>query len=193
MYSHESWHIWNRGKLHHYCEQRNTFTVFLPHESWGRRLKCDLVDRSGLTLSNMIRLESLRLCEEARQNILKISWNENSIRYLHKNFSYESAMSWTSRSQWPRRKGPRRGTCYVRDGLRTIARHIRYAATKAFFETKMIEGSSVQSHGIKMLYLVEKLKNLKAVLDNNTYIDVNFQSLPPSYDPFITNYNMNEL
>ncbi|KAL0378462.1 UNVERIFIED_CONTAM: Retrovirus-related Pol polyprotein from transposon TNT 1-94 [Sesamum radiatum] len=72
-------------------------------------------------------------------------------------------------------------------------RHIGYAATKAFFGTKMAEGSSVQSHGVKMLSLVEKLENLKAGLDNDTYIDVILQSLPPSYDPFIVNYNMNGL
>ncbi|KAL0457754.1 UNVERIFIED_CONTAM: hypothetical protein Slati_0402600 [Sesamum latifolium] len=40
-------------------------------------------------------------------------------------------------------------------------RHIRYAATEAFFGTKMAEGSSVQSHGVKMLSLVEKLEDLK--------------------------------
>ncbi|KAL0457696.1 UNVERIFIED_CONTAM: hypothetical protein Slati_0396800, partial [Sesamum latifolium] len=57
----------------------------------------------------------------------------------------------------------------------------------------MAEGSSVQSHGVKMLSLVEKLEDLKAGLDNDTYIDVILQSLPPSYDPFIINYNMNGL
>ncbi|KAL0449084.1 UNVERIFIED_CONTAM: hypothetical protein Slati_1464800 [Sesamum latifolium] len=72
-------------------------------------------------------------------------------------------------------------------------RYIRYAATKAFFGTKMAEESSVQSHGVKMLSLVEKLEDLKAGLENDTYIDVILQSLPPSYDPFIVNYNMNEL
>ncbi|KAL0439975.1 UNVERIFIED_CONTAM: hypothetical protein Slati_2480500 [Sesamum latifolium] len=72
-------------------------------------------------------------------------------------------------------------------------RHIRYAATKAFFGTKMAEGSSVQSHGVKMLSLVEKLEDLKAGLNNDTYIDVILQSLHPSYAPFIVNYNMNEL
>ncbi|KAL0295195.1 UNVERIFIED_CONTAM: hypothetical protein Sradi_6847600 [Sesamum radiatum] len=46
--------------------------------------------------------------------------------------------------------------------------HIRYAATKAFFGTKMTEGSSVHSHGVKMLSLVEKLEDLKAGLDNDT-------------------------
>ncbi|KAL0285394.1 UNVERIFIED_CONTAM: hypothetical protein Sradi_7174800 [Sesamum radiatum] len=57
----------------------------------------------------------------------------------------------------------------------------------------MAEGSSVQSHGVKMLSLVKKLENLKAGLDNDTYIDVILQSLPPSYGPFIINYNMNGL
>ncbi|KAL0462749.1 UNVERIFIED_CONTAM: hypothetical protein Slati_0162500 [Sesamum latifolium] len=71
--------------------------------------------------------------------------------------------------------------------------HIRYAATKAFFETKMTEGSFVHSHGIKMLSLVEKFEDLKDGLDNDTYIDVILQSLLLSYDPFIINYNMNGL
>ncbi|KAL0437797.1 UNVERIFIED_CONTAM: hypothetical protein Sradi_0487600 [Sesamum radiatum] len=71
--------------------------------------------------------------------------------------------------------------------------HIRYAAIKAFFGTKMTEGSSVQSHGVTMLSLVEKLEDLKAGLNNDTYIDVILQSLPPSYNPFIINYNMNGL
>ncbi|KAL0451407.1 UNVERIFIED_CONTAM: hypothetical protein Slati_1118800 [Sesamum latifolium] len=72
-------------------------------------------------------------------------------------------------------------------------RHIRYAATKVFFGTKMTEGSSVRKHGIKMLSLVEKLEDLQAGLDNDTYIDVILQSLPPSYVPFVVNYNMNGL
>ncbi|KAL0461144.1 UNVERIFIED_CONTAM: hypothetical protein Slati_0002000 [Sesamum latifolium] len=72
-------------------------------------------------------------------------------------------------------------------------RHISYAAIKAFFGTKMAEGSSVQSHGVKMLFLVEKLKDLKAGLNNDTYIDMILQFLPQSYDPFIVNYNMNGL
>ncbi|KAL0296009.1 UNVERIFIED_CONTAM: hypothetical protein Sradi_6653000 [Sesamum radiatum] len=56
-------------------------------------------------------------------------------------------------------------------------KHIIYAATKAFFGTKMAEGSSVQSYGVKMLSLVEKLKDLKVGLDNDTYIDETLQ--PP--------------
>ncbi|KAL0455651.1 UNVERIFIED_CONTAM: hypothetical protein Slati_0904300 [Sesamum latifolium] len=56
----------------------------------------------------------------------------------------------------------------------------------------MAGGSSVQSHGVKMLSLVEKLEDLKAGLENDTYIDVILQSLPPSYDPFMFN-NLNGL
>ncbi|KAL0373156.1 UNVERIFIED_CONTAM: Copia protein [Sesamum calycinum] len=41
----------------------------------------------------------------------------------------------------------------------------------------MAEGSSVQSYGVKMLSLVEKLKDLKVGLDNDTYIDETLQ--PP--------------
>ncbi|KAL0431287.1 UNVERIFIED_CONTAM: hypothetical protein Sradi_0754700 [Sesamum radiatum] len=62
-------------------------------------------------------------------------------------------------------------------------RHIRYATTKAFFGTTMAKGSSVQSHGVKMLSLVEKLEDLKA----GPNIDLILQLLPPSYDPFIIN------
>ncbi|KAL0281693.1 UNVERIFIED_CONTAM: hypothetical protein Sradi_7296400 [Sesamum radiatum] len=72
-------------------------------------------------------------------------------------------------------------------------RHIRYATTKALFGSKMAEGSSVQSHEVKMLSLVEKLEDLKAGLENDTYIDVILHSLHLSYDPFIVNYHMNGL
>ncbi|KAL0448209.1 UNVERIFIED_CONTAM: hypothetical protein Slati_1948800 [Sesamum latifolium] len=72
-------------------------------------------------------------------------------------------------------------------------RHVRHAATKAFFGIKMTEGSPVREHGIKMLFLVEKLEDLQIGPDNDTYIDVILQSLPPSYDPFVVNYNMNGL
>ncbi|KAL0331733.1 UNVERIFIED_CONTAM: hypothetical protein Sangu_1718800 [Sesamum angustifolium] len=74
-----------------------------------------------------------------------------------------------------------------------LDRHTRYVATKEFFKAKMTEGSSMQEHGVKMLSLMEKLEDLKAGLDNDTYIDVILQSLPPSYDPFIVNFNMNGL
>ncbi|KAL0354344.1 UNVERIFIED_CONTAM: hypothetical protein Sangu_1015700 [Sesamum angustifolium] len=72
--------------------------------------------------------------------------------------------------------------------------HIRYAVMNAFFSTRMIEGSYVREHGVMMLSHVEKLKNLQSDFDKEeTYVDVILQSLPPSYDQFIINYNMNGL
>ncbi|KAL0294237.1 UNVERIFIED_CONTAM: hypothetical protein Sangu_3223100 [Sesamum angustifolium] len=72
--------------------------------------------------------------------------------------------------------------------------HIRYSVMKAFFVARMIEGSSVREHGVMMLSLVEKFKDLQVDFDKEkTYVDVILQSLPPSYDQFIINYNMNGL
>ncbi|KAL0313217.1 UNVERIFIED_CONTAM: hypothetical protein Sradi_5721000 [Sesamum radiatum] len=81
----------------------------------------------------------------------------------------------------------------IKDVYAVLDRHIRYVTTKAFFETKMTEGLFVHSHGVKMLSLMEKLEDLKAGRNNDTYIDVILQSLPPSYNPFIVNYNINGL
>ncbi|KAL0448859.1 UNVERIFIED_CONTAM: hypothetical protein Slati_1442300 [Sesamum latifolium] len=56
----------------------------------------------------------------------------------------------------------------MKDVYAVSDRHIRYATIKAFFGTKMTEGSCVHSHGVKMLSLVEKLNDLKAGLNNDT-------------------------
>ncbi|KAL0288834.1 UNVERIFIED_CONTAM: hypothetical protein Scaly_2718300 [Sesamum calycinum] len=61
-----------------------------------------------------------------------------------------------------------RRTYELRNDLRTTARYIRYAKTKEFFGTKMADGSSLQSHRVKMVSLVEKFENLKVGLDNDT-------------------------
>ncbi|KAL0411355.1 UNVERIFIED_CONTAM: hypothetical protein Slati_3725200 [Sesamum latifolium] len=72
-------------------------------------------------------------------------------------------------------------------------RHIRYTITKAFFSARMIEGSSVREHGVMLLSLVEKFKDLQVDFEKEEYVDVILQSLPPSFDQFIINYNMNGL
>ncbi|KAK4384437.1 Zinc finger BED domain-containing protein RICESLEEPER 3 [Sesamum angolense] len=71
----------------------------------------------------------------------------------------------------------------MKDVYMVLDRQIRYATKKAFYGTKLTEGSSVQE--VKILSLVEKLKDLKAGLYNGTYIDVILQSLPLFHDPFI--------
>ncbi|KAL2252625.1 UNVERIFIED_CONTAM: hypothetical protein Sindi_0057200 [Sesamum indicum] len=77
--------------------------------------------------------------------------------------------------------------------MRLSDRHIGYAVTKVFFDAKMIEGSSIHEQEVKMLSLVEKLKDLKVDLKIETYINVILQSLPSFFDPFIVNYSMNGL
>ncbi|KAL0290494.1 UNVERIFIED_CONTAM: hypothetical protein Sradi_7048500, partial [Sesamum radiatum] len=72
--------------------------------------------------------------------------------------------------------------------------HIRYSVTKAFFGARMIEGSSIREHGVMMLSLLEKLKDFQSAFEKEeTYVDVILQSLPPSFDQFIINYNINGL
>ncbi|KAL0413384.1 UNVERIFIED_CONTAM: hypothetical protein Sradi_1540100 [Sesamum radiatum] len=57
----------------------------------------------------------------------------------------------------------------------------------------MIEGSSIREHGVMMLSPVKMLKYLQANFEKEeTYVDVILRSLPPSFDEFIINYNMNE-
>ncbi|KAL0308166.1 UNVERIFIED_CONTAM: hypothetical protein Sangu_2990300 [Sesamum angustifolium] len=58
----------------------------------------------------------------------------------------------------------------------------------------MIKGSLVREHGVMMLSLVEKLKDLQADFkEEETYADLILQSLSPSLDQFIISYNMNKL
>ncbi|KAL0423390.1 UNVERIFIED_CONTAM: hypothetical protein Sradi_0873800 [Sesamum radiatum] len=58
----------------------------------------------------------------------------------------------------------------------------------------MTEGSFVREHGVMILSLVEKLKYLQVDFDKEeTYVNVILQSLPPSYDQFIINFNMSGL
>ncbi|KAL2237945.1 UNVERIFIED_CONTAM: hypothetical protein Sindi_0986200 [Sesamum indicum] len=81
----------------------------------------------------------------------------------------------------------------LRDLYAMPDRHIQYAATNTLFGTKMAEGSSLHDHCVQMLSFLEKLADLKAGIENDTYIDLFFQSLLHSYDPFVMNVNMNRL
>ncbi|KAL0286074.1 UNVERIFIED_CONTAM: hypothetical protein Scaly_2801900 [Sesamum calycinum] len=58
----------------------------------------------------------------------------------------------------------------------------------------MIEGSSVGEHGVMMLSLVEKLEDLQVdFLNEEMYVDVLLESLPPSFDQLIISQNMSGL
>ncbi|KAL0287935.1 UNVERIFIED_CONTAM: Retrovirus-related Pol polyprotein from transposon TNT 1-94 [Sesamum calycinum] len=140
-----------------------------------------------------------------RQNILGISLDKNGIGYLPQDYFYvnRKSGSWrislvdptllTRKKQYDMLNDVTSILQRMKEVYAIPDRHTRYVATKEFFRAKMTERSSVQEHWVKMLSLVEKLKDLKAGLDNDTYINMILQSLPPSDDPFIVNFNMNGL
>ncbi|KAK4407842.1 hypothetical protein Sango_0365200 [Sesamum angolense] len=166
----------------------------------GRRLRCNSIDGSGLTPSNMI--ENLMECKEKMsKNPLTLIMDTNKFTGTNYNdwlLNLRSVLDFENQGYVLDKLLPTallegsspEERMTFENGLRTTA---RYAAIKAFSVTKMAKGSSIQSHGIKMLSLVEKLENLKAGLDHDTYIDMILQSLCPSYDSFIINYNINGL
>jgi hypothetical protein len=67
----------------------------------------------------------------------------------------------------------------------------RYNISKALFACKLIEGSSISLHVIKMMGYIETLTKLGCDIKVDLATDVILQSLPASYEPFIMNFHMN--
>ncbi|KAG6531274.1 hypothetical protein ZIOFF_005078 [Zingiber officinale] len=67
----------------------------------------------------------------------------------------------------------------------------RYQILGDLIQTRMIEGSSVHDHVVKMINMVEKLEDLGIGMDSHLYIDLILQSLPESFSQFITNFLKN--
>jgi transposase InsO family protein len=72
------------------------------------------------------------------------------------------------------------------------ARKQRYRTTLAFIGCKMAEGTSVNSHMLKMLGYLEKLEKLKAPIPADIAEDIILGSLPTSYKDFIMHLHMRE-
>ncbi|KAK8600565.1 hypothetical protein V6N12_050418 [Hibiscus sabdariffa] len=73
------------------------------------------------------------------------------------------------------------------------ARQERYETSKALFQCKMIEGSPVGAHVIKMMGYIQTLEKLGFSLKDELAIDLILQSLPDSFKPLVLNFNMNEI
>ena len=71
------------------------------------------------------------------------------------------------------------------------ARVERYNISKSLFSCKPVEGSPASPHVIKMIGYIETLDRLGSELHDDLAVDVILQSLPPSYEPFIMNFQMN--
>ncbi|KAL4335245.1 hypothetical protein GQ457_07G009750 [Hibiscus cannabinus] len=72
-------------------------------------------------------------------------------------------------------------------------RQERYETSKALFQCKMSEASPVGAHVIKMMGYIQTLENLGFPLTDELAIDVIQQSLSDSFNPFVRNFNMNEI
>jgi hypothetical protein len=57
----------------------------------------------------------------------------------------------------------------------------------------MIEGSSVNTHVLKMIGYIKKLDQLGFVIDHELSVDLVLHSLPKNFLQFIMNYHMNKL
>jgi hypothetical protein len=69
----------------------------------------------------------------------------------------------------------------------------RYNISKALFACKLVEGSPVNPHMIKMMGYIETLDKLGCELKVDLATDVILQSLLASYESFIMNFYMNSL
>ncbi|KAJ9544319.1 hypothetical protein OSB04_024026 [Centaurea solstitialis] len=81
----------------------------------------------------------------------------------------------------------------LRDMFQTQARTERYDATKAFNECKMIKGTSVSDHVMKMKRHIDHLERLGHPVPLQLATDTILNSLPEDYKPFVVNYNMNNM
>jgi hypothetical protein len=71
------------------------------------------------------------------------------------------------------------------------ARDERYHISKALFACKLIEGSPVSHHVIKMMGYIDTLTKLGCVIKDDLEIDLILMSLSVSYESFIMNFHMN--
>jgi hypothetical protein len=71
------------------------------------------------------------------------------------------------------------------------ARAERYNISKTMFAYKLVEGSLVSPHVIKMMAYIENLTNLGCETKDDLATDVTLQSLPVIYESFIMNFHMN--
>ncbi|KAJ9542767.1 hypothetical protein OSB04_029273 [Centaurea solstitialis] len=81
----------------------------------------------------------------------------------------------------------------LRDMFQTQARTERYDATKAFNECKMIKGTSVSDHVMKMKRHLDHLERLGHPVPLQLATDTILNSLSEDYRPFVVNYNMNNM
>ena len=73
------------------------------------------------------------------------------------------------------------------------ARVERYKATVSLTSCKMVEGSPVSAHVLKMKSYLDQLEKLGSAMPRELAVDIILGSLPPSFKQFIMNFNMHQM
>ncbi|KAJ9552489.1 hypothetical protein OSB04_016534 [Centaurea solstitialis] len=81
----------------------------------------------------------------------------------------------------------------LKDMFQRQARQERYDNVKALSECKMAPGSSVSVHVLKMKSYIDQLERLGFPISQELATDFILSSLSSSYEPFVLNYQMNNL
>ncbi|KAJ9561476.1 hypothetical protein OSB04_006636 [Centaurea solstitialis] len=81
----------------------------------------------------------------------------------------------------------------LKDMFQRQARQERYDNVKALSECKMTPGSSVSVHVLKMKSYIDQLERLGFPISQELATDFILSSLSSSYEPFVLNYQMNNL
>ena len=71
-------------------------------------------------------------------------------------------------------------------------RSARQETMRQIYNTKMVEGTSVKEHCLRMIFNMNTLEVLGADIDGESQVDMLLQSLPESFKEFRLNYNMNK-
>jgi hypothetical protein len=79
------------------------------------------------------------------------------------------------------------GCLRTKQGLRGIT------SQKALFVCKLVDGSQISPHVIKMMDYIETLTKLGCEIKDDLATNVILQSLPVSYESFIMNFRMNSM
>ena len=72
-------------------------------------------------------------------------------------------------------------------------RPARQVSMQKLMGAKMVEGTLIREHVLKMIEFSNELETLGATIDTQTQVDIILNSLPASFAQFKLNYNMNQM
>jgi hypothetical protein len=82
---------------------------------------------------------------------------------------------------------------HLKEMFREQSRSARQTVMKKLISTKIVLGTPVREHVLKMISFINELDMLGAEMDAETKVDAILSSLTDSFNHFIMNYNMNKI